>query len=682
MTLLALALTATAAPGGATPAGSAEIAIVLDNSTSMVAGGTLNGVEYPANDPGRIAQLGALVIEGLVRGSDDAVTVYGFDEAPKPAPVARDANGIRNMEYVKTTLFLPALTASRDVFAASSRDRKVLVLLTDGSPNDVSDPSTLLDLLAPVAPETIAIGFYRDAAPRAHGEGYLRPLVADPADYHGIDPSRPDAVGRTLEAFTTSYARVLGSRPETGTLPPGATHRFTTGRYVTEVLVAVASREPGALGAVELSGPRGAVPARATGDNGCEHERRVVGACDPPRRHYATFRAPVDPTAPSAWELSVPASSVTAEFGVILHYELGAELQLPPRVRVGDAVPLTAKLVFRGEVADDPDIFGAPGFGVTVRLGDDEVMLSPTGGGLFTGTWTPTAAGGVVAEVAFASAWLDVRARQHVVVSDFVPLTLAVPDLDVGSWTGERGRSRRCADLDLSASSGVDRVPLRCTPSPVDGVTLTCTAVAGSEATLPDGSKGEPGRWEVCAEVQGCCDALPAAGQQASVALQGDHAHYDPGAVRVPVRFEVAPTGFLRCWWMELCAVAGMLFAGWVVVGFTRPSSFDPGLCVRIASKEAALKRATALVLAEAPGGRRGFYRNARFAVMADGTPTRAVGRAAWAVQAGPRGRVVWLASPGLERQDRRTRAWSPVEGGEVETGTLYRIGGMIVKFG
>jgi hypothetical protein len=670
-----------------------EIVLILDNSCSMVAGGKVvgTGQRLPPNDPERAAVLGTLLVEGLARGSEDQLTVIGFGDNRGAAPrVVQGGDAIRELPYGGGTWFDPALRAARTTLDGSARDRRLLILFTDGTPSDLDSPQDALKLIGPH--QRLALGLYGSDDSAQMGQRFLSEVVALPADLTMLDARRPDVVQRTVEAFTSSYARLLGSRPETGILNPGGAHTFEVGRYVTEVLIATASVAPGGAYTAKLVGPGGDVPARAVGDNGCPRsvapgDARTV--CDPPRRHYTTFRGANDPYAASQWTLSVPGAPGDVQYGVILRYDLVAELTLPPTARVGDAVPIEGRLLFRGQVFQDDAFFTADAFKAALRVDGAEVPLEHVGAGRFQGVWRPEAPGPRDAALAFTTTWMETVDQAPISVEGFLDLTLRpTPNpIELGAWRGERGSSRRCAEIDLSGSVNADRVAITCTPAGSSAdATLTCGPVPGSEATV-DGRPGQPLRWEVCVVAAPCCGALPAADDAAfTVTLQGAHAHYAPGAVTVPVRYAVQATGLWRCWWVEISLAIAALVGGWILWGLVSPHSFDPAASARLAGNEAALRRASALVLCEQPGGRRGFYRHARAGFNGEGTPVRDVGAAVLVIEAGPRGSMRFRKAVGLERMDRRTRKWGPVPPEDLalgpETNTTYRLGGVWLRFG
>lgn len=671
-----------------------ELVLVLDNSCSMVAGATVVGTneQLPPNDPDRAAVLGALLVDGLARGSDDRLTVIGFGaDRGEPPKISLGADAIRAMPYTGGTWFEPALRAAADTLRASDARQRVLILFTDGAPSDLSDPAEAVRLFDGVRAERIAIGLYGGDQARAQGSRFLEPLAGTPDQLVLLDATSAGVTGEVVRAFTEAYARVLGSKPIVGSLKPGGVQQVQVGRYVTEVMVTVASESPGPPFTAAVTGPRGDVPARANGDNGCPPGVALGNApkvCDAPRRHYQVFRGANDPYAASAWSLSLPSAPGQVEYGIILRYDLQATLELPPSTRVGQPVPIGARLLFRGETFVDEAFFSADGFSATLEVGEQRVPLEHAGDGLFRGVWTPTSPGVVDATVRFGNPWLDAHADAQVRVEGYLPLELRpLPNpIELGAWQGERGGSQACAEVDLSGSVNADRVPVRCVAAGSSAATLSCGPVPGSEAPL-EGGVGQPLRWQVCVQAPGCCDDLPAPDDAPfTVTFRGADDHYLSGAVVLPVNYQVSATGWLRCWWVELATAIGALLAGWLAYGLLSPHDFDPSATVRLAGSPAALRRASALVLCEQPGGRRGFYRHARLILAEDGTPGRSLSGARVVVVAGPGGRARFLRANGLEKMDRRTRAWAPVPlddaAENLDTSVVYRCGNLYMQFG
>jgi hypothetical protein len=234
--------------------------------------------------------------------------------------------------------------------------------------------------------------------------------------------------------------------------------------------------------------------------------------------------------------------------------------------------------------------------------------------------------------------------------------------------------------MSLAGSENADRVPVTCTPSTHPDATITCAP------TAPPAGGLQPLDWEVCVVARPCCGPIPGEGPPLTVTFAGADPFYANGAVTVPIDAQVAKTGFLRCWWLPLLLFA--LFVGfvWFVLGWVRPHGFDPSLSMRVAGSEAALKRTAAFILAEQPGGRRGFYRSARVSVDGEGNALRRTNQAVLVLTAGAGGQVKWTKAGGVEKKDRRKNTFVPLDAADraegAVAGTIYRVGNLYFKLG
>jgi hypothetical protein len=292
-----------------------EIVLVLDNSGSMSTewGFTLNGStkSMKASDPDRAAVLGALVLEGLVRGSADRLSVIGFGKNEgAPVVARRRADEIRSIVYDAGTFYRkPLLEARRILDGAPAGDGKFLLFFTDGAPNDTALRADELPKLINLAGDdrlcTFVAGLFSgdtgdkfDVALRNMAQEYLLALTRSPKDLEFLSEVR-----EVVPALTRGYARALGARPETGRLRAGEEKTIPVGKYVVEILVATASSSPSSEYNAAVVGPSGPVPA-VKGDNACP-----PGACNVPARRYEVFRAANDPSQPSRWTSSTASFS-------------------------------------------------------------------------------------------------------------------------------------------------------------------------------------------------------------------------------------------------------------------------------------------------------------------------------------------------------------------------------------
>lgn len=685
--------TAMASPGN-------DVVLILDNSGSMA--GPFRGPAgrmMPGNDPERTAVLGALILSGLTFGTEDHLTVLTFGDTPVSAPVMVDpaafpnaaaaGDAIRAMPYANGTFYRPALRQARDILSRSTRDGRLLMFLTDGAPSDMEDPGegpSLLNL-SQGGFGTLIMGLFGSEESRKSGEAFLRPLARTQDDLVFLSSSRD-----IVAAFTRGYAKMLGARPMTGTLAQGS-KPVDVGKYVLEVLVMTASSEPGPAFDASLTGPKGAVPVKAGGDNGCDFKLPdAPNICAEPRRHYSVFRQANDPENPSHWQLSITKASGNVEYGIILRYDLAAKLVLAPVVNAEEPAQVEAQLLFHGKPFVDDEFFRADGFEAVATIEGTKVPLKHAGGGRFVGSWVPPssmAGSGAVVRATFKNTWMERSADGSTHVEGAPKLVLQVhPNpLDLGAWQASRSRIERCGELDLSGSVNADKVELACTAQGQSSEAgMTCQPVAGSEAALPSGQKGQPMRWKVCVTSSRCCGSVQSAPPKGLVVtLAGKDPRYAAAAARVPVVFRVQGMGWLACWWPILAALGVALFLLWVIVGLLRPHSFEPSVAVRVAGSEAGLRRTSALVLRELPGGVRGFYRNARVALNATGDFVKAPRLAVLVVEAGPSGTTVFRKAAGLERKNRRTGGWEAVPPEDLAqgfaAGSIYRLGSLVMKF-
>jgi hypothetical protein len=679
-----------------------EVVLVLDTSGSMGQpewdqtdehGNVV--CRFPTSDPERLAVLGALILDGLTQGSSDRLTIIPLPKnKTDPRKEVNGPEAIRELVYSYGTYFKPPLEWAKETLLKSPRENgRFLLFFTDGAPEDVQraeEMPVLAGTNQDAGIQALAFGLFTGDKTSKCGKEFLeganRFLNALAGTSAGTDNflAHPSDL---VPAFTTGYAHILGSKPEAGELKPGAALDIDVGKYVVEVLVVTASTTGSKNSAyvATLTGPKGPSIARE-GDN-C-----AGGACETTRRHFAAFRGENEPDRPSKWTLRLDASAPgSVKYGVILRYDLTAEVTFPgPTVRADTAVPLRARLVFRGHTFDDETFFGKDDFKLSATVAGAPVSMTRTGG-LFTGTWAADASRKgerVDTRATFTNRWIERGATTSAKVEGLVELDLRISPnpVELGLWRGDRSQTSRCQVLDLSGSRNADRVPVQCEVPPVTpGSTVTCKPVPGSERPVTSGV-AQPLQWEVCYTAERCCGEARSAGASAlQVRFSGVDPGYAAGAVAVPVHFAVEQTGLLRCWWPWLAAAAGALFLVWFIAGWVRPNAFEPSLSVRVSGSEAGLRRGTALVLMEQPGGKRGFYRNARMNLNSNGDCIAAPRLAMVVLEAGAGGSTRFVRATGLERKDKRTGKWDAVPADELATGhvpgVIHRAGNLYIKW-
>jgi hypothetical protein len=640
-----------------------ETVLILDNSGSMITESRLGAGFIPPADPDRLAVLGTLILQ-QVQDPGDTLHILSFDpDAPHVRTLASEPSAIREMVYDAPTLFRGVLGEGRRLLNSSRAERRLLMLLTDGLPSDedfsTAEAAGLLGLdRAPVPFDIVIFGLATDASVAEAQDGFLSALT-------GPDGRlvRVGAPSELVTGFTEAYAAQLGSRPETGTLAPGASYTVDVGKYVTEVIVLSAS--------VERAGPYGATVTRngaavsqtGAGDNGCSQRYDSPSnprLCKPPFHHYTVWKADNDPQKESRWTLSVDTQARSeVAFGFILRYELAAELLGPPSAaRVDEAFEAVGRITWRGETFDAEDFFTADGFEAVAVFQGREVPLARRADSTFAVPVSADAPGPQNLAVVFRNRWMQLRAEATVAVDGTLPLELAATPLDFGQWRGEGRAVEQCRPLTVTGTNA-SRVPLELLAERLPpGAALSVAGhqfAPGDVAALPPGA----GPVTVCLSSLRCCDAIE--GADVALTVRGASPRYHSGAVRVPVKVSVQATGFLRCWRVVIGAVIGLLLAAFVLAGLVRPHDFLDDARLKVAGDERKLARASAMMLREQPGGRRGFYRNATVGLDAQGTPVGPRTKASLRLVAGAGGEIAVVAAAGLETKDRRTRKWEPV---------------------
>ena len=656
-----------------------EWVLILDNSSSMEIGGTLelaNGTKVPTApaDPERLAVIATLIFRSLMDASDK-LTILIFDSSSPGIfrTLPNVADDVRAVGFDTLTYFVGPLQEARRILESSTAENKILLLLTDGAPSDEDASDTQPAISGPQAKallgldqgkpkfEVWSLGLSNDVRTRPQQIAFLEDL----GRFDQIDTAT-----QLVQKFTEAYADSIRSRPDTGSLKPGAEYGFSVPKYVSEVLVSVATEKPTGVFTAELSGDGANVTAIDGGDNGCK---------TPPRCHaYQVFKHRRDPDKAADWTLKLPGGRGAVAYGIILRYELHAEIVSMSEAKAGEEKQIIARLTFKGQPFNDAQFFERDGFKAALVLGDQEVDLAlrPSDGS-FVGTVRVPAPGPQTVEARFSNQWIQLVASREFDAEAWLDLNLVVnpTPLDFGEWTGARAESSRCIHVDLAGSLNADRVPLEAYGEHLPAGYSLRTA---RQVTL-DGST-----FEVCLVAPGCCSNRDAP-DGAVLILRGADPHYHSGAVTVPLVFKLEATPFITCWWRVIASIIGAIILIIIVNGFVRPKDFDSEEVIRLAQKEKGLSRAPGRRLRELPGGRRGFYRDARVAFDGTGNAIRGKSGAALVLTAA-RGDPMVTGASGLEMKDPRTRKWTPVDASDgaiyLRRSIVYRTGEFCFRMG
>lgn len=667
-------------------AGPTEWVLILDNSSSMSAGSVLTTntgtVKLPPADPDRLSVLATLIFRGLL-SPDDKLTILAFQSGAvgQYRELPPQATSIRDLKFDQSTPFTGPLKRAREILEKSRLSSRRLLLFTDGSPSN-DDPLTGAQARALLGFEALPPGEI-SASPSVVSkqpfEVLSLGLSANIAELQQVQKQFLSALGPVEEVqtpqeivtgFTRAIASHLQSRPLTGQLAPGGTYSFPVGKYVTEILVSMASvKKMPVFSAQLLDGGRPMPVREEAGDNGCEQA---------PCHTYRVMRTTHDPETKNRLALRLDRSAGQVAFGVILRYDLLAEITAAPSLtRVGEEFEVVSRMVWRGRTFSDSDFLAADGFSAQLELGDVKVPLNRRGDGNFTARIKAEQLGPQPLLARFKNQWLDLTASAPLTVEGWLPLALkATPNpLPFGHMVGERVAKRRCVSVSLAGSLNADRVPLEAVGVDLpEGVRLlSATPLSVRNNAI-----------ELCLEAPGCCKDL-SPGPQSRILLRGQHPHYHPDAVPLALEFSVDKTPFLVCYARVLAAIAGALFLLFVLYGLLSPHDFDAAEVIRLAKSESALQRTSGRRLRDLPGGKRGFYRHAAVAFDASGNTPQRFKDAAIIVRATGSEPLI-IVHGSVEHKDPRTRKWealkTPLDPSALRRGVVYRSGDMYFRLG
>ena len=363
--LLLVGRPAAALPVSPPPSSSGtEWVLILDNSASMSAGSKLtnNGVltNIAATDPDRLSVIATLIFRAMLDQTDN-LTILTFDSSGKGRyrELLAQPEAIRALIFNQSTPFTGPLRRAHEILTTSALPARVLLLVTDGGPSE-DDMLNAAQARALLGLDQGAPSFAVHSLGLTGGNQTIAGLQRDFLGPLG-ELLRIDSAQELVKSFTQVFAAQIHSRPESGELAAGGAFSFPVGRYVTSVLVNMAS-----------SGRSGPFEARLTADGqpvSTKGESGDNGCATPPCHTYQVMKAEHDPELAQRFTLLLPRSSGPVAYGVILRYDLAAELvQVPASAQVGEEVEVRARMLWRGETFHDTAFFQADGFAATLEL--------------------------------------------------------------------------------------------------------------------------------------------------------------------------------------------------------------------------------------------------------------------------------------------------------------------------
>jgi hypothetical protein len=250
--------------------------------------------------------------------------------------------------------------------------------------------------------------------------------------------------------------------------------------------------------------------------------------------------------------------------------------------------------------------------GVTqAALRSDGVVQSGTGTRQYQGNWTPPALGTQNLDLVAVGGSSTAPATIRIEVVGSLEFGPATPVRFPGLHGGGQGMTA----LDLSTAKVKGSFDLEVTSGfDVSGGQLEMETAAG---WVPLGRKpvtirlqaGAARSWPLRLRV-GSCPAACSPTTRQSILVAGVGADGKPRRTEIPLRAEVIPDPWLKCWWPVLAALLLALLAAFVIYGFWSPSRFAPRLVVQI-SQEIDMSEGFPHAVRGTRGAGSGFYRDA-----------------------------------------------------------------------
>jgi len=660
----------------ATPSG-AELALILDTSGSMAAGGTVthsdgSTEQLPPNDPERASILGALVIEGLMRGGSDGYQLYFLPKSAKgKAPLANSYSEIHDVQFNNNTFVKAPLQQSVTQLTQSSKRDKTIIFLTDGSPTDIKNPTVELQSIFPADRDfsIFAIGLYQSQVAEDMGKQFLEVLTDEKQDILKLTDNPSDVVPFFMEGF----AKVLGSKPEISKISNTNNQSLSIPKYVTEVFIALTSDQANDSFQSTVTTDQGSISPTSAGDNNCALTKNC--------RYFETYRIAHDPMKQSTMNLSLSGASNPINYSVIYRYDLSINVVSPKSVEVGDVMTINANLVFQNAVFADADFFEQDRFEAFVEIGEETIPLEHRGNGQFQALYTPTdPTSNEKVTVSFKNDWMEQKSTTKVDFTGTLDLRLVVPNINLGAWSGDGVPVQKCQTIDISQSNHADVIPLACTvenlPSAYVG---TCTPSAAHP--VPPGK--QPLHFDVCVETPGCC--VGNEDKPGSLWLRPIPSRYSDKASETRITYSVEETSFWDCYWKEILITIGTILTILIIYGYKSPHDFPEGFAFKQAKKRRSLTNASTEFAKEKRNGKSGFYRNARIALDIHGDIVSDTKTAVMVLEAGPVGTTVFKKGIDLEFYDPNKRKWILLEPEDLLMGHkhngIYRCSGRVYTF-
>lgn len=356
---------------------------------------------------------------------------------------------------------------------------------------------------------------------------------------------------------------------------------------------------------------------------------------------------------------------------------LDARVTVPERLVSGASWPIEATLTPAGVDTVSRAFLDSSRLSARGVVQSQRVVLERGEDGVWRGLAEGLKPGAHELVVRWEAVGLAVETVAHVRAQD--PAALVVPArVDLGRVTAGTRWQDTCVSVSMS-TTGLEGESVRVSATVPDGcLGVPVTSLNGVPLPLSDGVHLDA---RPTMSIPVCLESVACSGVETrEIELQFSSDRL-PNAARASVSWAVVGAPEWTCQQTRWLGVGASFLFGLMFLGFLVPRRFERTDSVRVASQREALDGADRVSLRSLKGGRRGWYRDARFGLDASGRAVRRNDPAAVYIESG-RGEIRLVSGDApLRRFNPKTHRLEPIADTVVEPGVVYEANGVWFTF-
>lgn len=356
---------------------------------------------------------------------------------------------------------------------------------------------------------------------------------------------------------------------------------------------------------------------------------------------------------------------------------LAARVKVPEHVVSETSWPVEATLQLAGADTVSRTFLDSNRLSARAIVQDQRVSLSQEEDGVWRGEAEGLHAGIHDVVVRWEAVGLAVESMARVRVSD--PATVTSPaSVALGAITAGTRWQDTCVSVPVS-TRGLGGGLLHMTAAVPDGcVGVPVTSVDGAPIAL---SEGVEFKARSTMSVPVCLQSVACAGDESreiKISFSSDRL---PEDTSTSVSWSVVGSSDWQCQRTRWAGLGASVLFALIFLGFVAPRRFERTDALRTASQREALNDAPLRLLRSFKGGKRGWYRNARFGLDPSGQTIRRHDPAVVFVDSGRRHVRLVAGEAPLRRFNPKTHRLEPIPDTVVERGVVYEAGGLWLTF-